>query len=188
MKSVAVYCGSSFGGSELYKEAASQLGTLLASRGVRLIYGGASVGIMGAIADAVLAKGGEAVGILPALLENREISHKSLTELIIVDSMHERKHKMMEQADGFIVLPGGAGTLEEFFEVFTWSQIGLHQKPVAVFNVNQYYDPLVHMLEHMSEQGFMQPKFLEALIVSSSATELFNKMLNFEPPGLKTYN
>jgi len=187
MKSVAVYCGSSFGHSELYKQSAMELGTLLAKQGVKLVYGGASVGIMGTVADAVLEAGGEVTGILPTFLGDREIAHKHLTELIIVEGMHERKKKMMDLADGFIVLPGGAGTLEEFFEVFTWSQIGLHQKPISIYNVNQYYDTLVQMLNHMSSEGLMQKKYLDALIVSSSANELFDRMLTFEAPGLKAY-
>ncbi len=156
MKSVAVYCGSRNGASEIYIEKAKQLGKELAKRGITLIYGGSSTGIMGAVADSVLAAGGKAIGVMPKFLDKREISHKSLSELIIVETMHERKAKMAELADGFITLPGGAGTMEEFFEVFTWGQIGLHHKPVGLLNINHFYDPLVALLDHMNKEKFLQ--------------------------------
>jgi uncharacterized protein (TIGR00730 family) len=143
VKQLAVFCGSSNGASEAYKEGAIQLGKELAKRNITLVYGGASVGIMGAVANTVLNEGGKVIGVIPRLLEEREISHQHLTELHTVDTMHERKSKMAELADGFIALPGGPGTLEEFFEIFTWAQIGLHQKPCGLLNINQYYNPLI---------------------------------------------
>lgn len=187
MKSIAVFCGSSLGASEAYKTGAILLGKELAKRGITLVYGGASVGIMGTVADTVLQAGGKVIGVIPTLLESREISHKSLTELVVVETMHERKSKMMELADGFIALPGGPGTLEEFSEVFTWSQIGLHQKPCGILNTNHYYDLLISFFDHMNEQQFLQEHYRQAILVDSDATGLLDKLLAFTPPGIKTY-
>lgn len=156
MKAIAVYCGSSYGVSPVYRESAINLGKVLAKRDIALIYGGASVGLMGTLADTVLENGGDVIGVIPHLLEQREISHKSLTKLYQVDTMHERKAKMIELADGFIALPGGPGTLEELFEVITWSQIGVHTKPIGILNINGFYDPLATMLDHIVSEGFMQ--------------------------------
>ncbi len=187
MKSVAVYCGSSSGASEAYREGAILLGKELAKQGITLVYGGASVGIMGALADTVLEEGGNVIGVIPTLLEEREISHKKLTELIVVKSMHERKSKMVELADGFIALPGGPGTLEEFFEVFTWSQIGLHQKPCGLLNINGYYDLLLSFFDHMRDQQFLQEQFRKTVLVDHTAAGLLEQYANYSPPALKTY-
>jgi len=157
MKAIAVYCGSGEGASPEYREAAAGLGRELAKRGIALVYGGASVGLMGAVADAVLERGGKAIGVLPRFLRDREIAHGGLTQLILVGTMHERKAKMVELADGFIALPGGPGTLEELFEVFTWGRLELHRKPVGLFNVRGYYDPLLAMFDTMEREGFMKP-------------------------------
>lgn len=138
MKRLAIFCGSSNGASDVYIEGAKKLGKELAKRNITLVYGGASVGVMGAVANAVLEEGGYVIGVMPSFLEKREISHQNLSELIVVDSMHERKAKMADLADGFIALPGGPGTLEEFFEVFTWAQLGLHRKPCGLLNINHY--------------------------------------------------
>lgn len=187
MKRIAVFCGSSYGASEHYKEGAVQLGKALASRGIALVYGGASVGIMGEVANAVLQEKGEVIGVIPRFLEEREISHSNLTELLIVDSMHERKAKMAELADGFITLPGGPGTLEEFFEIFTWAQLGLHQKPIGLFNINHYYDPLLALFDHMTDQQFMQEKYRSMAIVDSNPDKLLEKFFEYEPPAVKTW-
>ncbi|HIW32009.1 MAG TPA: TIGR00730 family Rossman fold protein [Candidatus Paenibacillus intestinavium] len=187
MKTIAVYCGSSMGATDVYREAAIKLGKELVRRKLTLVYGGASVGIMGIIADTVLQEGGKVIGVIPALLEQREISHHGLSELIKVDNMHERKHKMMELADGFIALPGGPGTMEEFFEVFTWSQIGLHQKPCGLLNVNGYYDHLLSFFDHMQQEQFLKPMYNEMNLVANDAAELLNQFSNFIHPGLKTY-
>lgn len=187
MKRLAVYCGSSYGASDKYKEGAIQLGKVLEKRGITLVYGGASVGIMGEIANTVLKEGGEVIGVIPRLLEDREISHRNLTELIIVDSMHERKAKMAELADGFIALPGGPGTLEEFFEVFTWAQLGLHQKPCGLFNINHYYDPLVTLFNHMADQQFLQEKYRSMAVVESDPDRLIEQFYSYEPPTVKTW-
>lgn len=187
MKSIAVYCGSSLGASEIYKEQAILLGKFLARNNITLIYGGASVGIMGTIADAILTNGGSAIGVIPAFLENREIAHKGLTELIRVDNMHERKAKMMALADGFIALPGGPGTLEEFFEVFTWNQIGLLQKPCGILNINGYYNKLIELFDHMVSEKFLQERSRNVFYVDEHYESLLNKMHSYEPPAIKTY-
>ncbi|TQR21741.1 TIGR00730 family Rossman fold protein [Psychrobacillus vulpis] len=187
MKSIAVFCGSSNGASEAYREGAILLGKELARRNITLVYGGASVGIMGIVADTVLQEGGKVIGVIPALLEEREISHKHLTELIVLNSMHERKSKMMELADGFIALPGGPGTLEEFFEVFTWSQIGLHQKPCGILNINHYYDLLIALFDHMQDEQFLQAQYRNTLLVDTDVTGLLEKFLTYTPPVIKTY-
>lgn len=188
MKRLAIFCGSSNGSSKVYKEDAIKLGKELAKREITLVYGGASVGIMGAVADSVLNEGGEVIGVIPKLLEDREISHTNLTELYIVDTMHERKAKMAELADGFIALPGGPGTLEEFFEVFTWAQIGLHQKPCGILNINNYYNPLLDLLDHMVEQEFLQEKYRSLAILDSNPKALIDKLYTYEPPTIKTYD
>jgi len=187
MKSIAVYCGSSLGASEIYKEQAILLGKFLARNNITLIYGGASVGIMGTIADAILAEGGSVIGVIPAFLEKREIAHKDLTELIRVDNMHERKAKMMALADGFIALPGGPGTLEEFFEVFTWNQIGLLQKPCGILNINGYYNKLIELFDHMVVEKFLQERSRNVFYVDEHYESLLNKMNAYAPPAIKTY-
>ncbi|MET4563541.1 uncharacterized protein (TIGR00730 family) [Lysinibacillus parviboronicapiens] len=187
MKSIAVFCGSSIGASEAYREGAILLGKELAKRNITLIYGGASVGVMGTVADTVLREGGKVIGVIPTLLEDREISHKHLTELIVVNSMHERKSKMMELADGFIALPGGPGTLEEFFEVFTWNQIGLIQKPCGILNINHYYDLLIALFDHMQVEQFLQTQYRNALLVDNDVLLLLEKCLAYVPPAIKTY-
>ena len=187
MKSIAVYCGSSLGAREIYKEQAILLGQFLAKNNIRLIYGGASVGIMGTLADVVLAEGGSVIGVIPSFLEKREIAHKNLTELIRVENMHERKAKMMELADGFMALPGGPGTLEEFFEVFTWNQIGLLQKPCGILNINGYYNKLIELFDHMVEEKFLQERARNVFYVDDNYERLLTKMNNYEPPAIKTY-
>jgi uncharacterized protein (TIGR00730 family) len=187
MKRLAVYCGSSFGASEDYKTGAIQLGKEIAKRNITLVYGGSTNGLMGAVADTVLSNGGHVIGVIPRVLKDREISHKGLTELFTVETMHERKAKMAELADGFVVLPGGTGTLEEFFEVFTWGQIGLHKKPCGLLNINQYYDPLISLFDHMIEQKFLQEKFRSMAIIEETPDALIDKFLNYIPPTIKTY-
>lgn len=187
MKSIAVFCGSSNGASQEYTEGTIVLGKELAKRNITLVYGGASVGLMGMLADTVLEAGGKAIGILPAFLQNREIAHTSLSELIIVDSMHERKQRMNDLSDGFIALPGGPGTLEEFFEVFTWSQIGLHNKPCGILNINHYYDSLLTLFDHMHDEAFMQTQHRQKVLTADYAGELLDQFSTYTPPALKTY-
>ncbi|MEY8738443.1 TIGR00730 family Rossman fold protein [Bacillales bacterium AN1005] len=187
MKKLAIFCGSSNGASELYIEDAKKLGKELAKRNITLVYGGASVGIMGAIADSVLNEGGYVIGVMPSFLDNREIAHKNLSELIIVESMHERKAKMVELADGFIALPGGPGTMEEFFEVFTWGQLGLHKKPCGLLNINNYFDLLINFFSQMNKQEFLQEKYLSMLMYDSEPASLIEKFRTYTPPSVKTY-
>ncbi|GIP14990.1 cytokinin riboside 5'-monophosphate phosphoribohydrolase [Paenibacillus montaniterrae] len=187
MKAIAVYCGSSVGASPIYREMAIQLGKELVKRGLTLVYGGAKVGIMGIVADTVLEGGGEVIGVIPSLLEQREISHQGLTKLYKVETMHERKQLMIELADGFIALPGGPGTMEEFFEVFTWSQIGLHQKPCGLLNVNGYYDHLISFFEHMQQEQFLAEKYFKMKLVAAEPAELLDLFDKFVHPGLKEY-
>ncbi|MFJ8263552.1 TIGR00730 family Rossman fold protein [Rummeliibacillus sp. NPDC094406] len=187
MKKLAVFCGSSNGASEVYIEGAKKLGKELAKRNIALVYGGASVGVMGAVANSVLEEGGYVIGVMPSFLEKREISHKNLSELIVVDSMHERKAKMADLADGFIALPGGPGTLEEFFEVFTWAQLGLHRKPCGLLNINHYYDPLITLFNHMADEKFLHEQYRSMALVNEEPKELLDQLSTNEPPSVKTY-
>ncbi|NBJ70328.1 MULTISPECIES: TIGR00730 family Rossman fold protein [Clostridia] len=187
MNKLAVFCGSRPGASPAYVEEATKLGKELAKQNITLVYGGASVGVMGAVADAVLNEGGEVIGVIPEFLKNKEVYHKGLTELIIVDSMHERKMTMANLADGFIALPGGPGTLEEFFEVFTWAQLGLHRKPCGLLNIQHYYDPLLSLFQHMTEQQFMEQKHFDIVLSATEPETLIEKFHVYEPPTIKTF-
>lgn len=188
IKRIAVYCGSAAGASEIYRLEAVKFAQILVEQGITLVYGGASVGIMGTVADTVLREGGKAIGVIPALLEGREIAHKNLTELHRVSTMHERKSKMIELADGFVALPGGFGTLDEFAEVFTWSQIGLHQKPVGLMNINNYYDPLLSLISKMTDEQFMQEKYRHMAVVETDGNALIRRFRDYEAPAVKTYD
>ena len=181
MKSICVFCGSSSGNNSVYREAASQLGEELAKRSITLIYGGAAVGIMGAVADAVLANGGKAIGVIPGFLSKKEIRHSGLTQLITVDSMHQRKQKMAQLAEGFIALPGGFGTLEELCEILTWTQLGLLPHPVALLNNEGYFDHLLHLFDHMVEQGFLKPANRNMLIHHTQIAPLLAAMEAYQP-------
>lgn len=187
MKSIAVFCGSKEGASTLYVEAAKQLGELFAKKNITLIYGGGSVGVMGAIAKAVMEEGGSVIGVIPTFLEEKEKSAQQITELIVVESMHERKAKMSDLADGFIVLPGGPGTMEEFFEIFTWAQLGLHNKPIGILNVNHYYDPLVTLFDHMTKENFMHETFRSMVLVEEDPLPLLEQFEKYDPPEVDRY-
>lgn len=188
IKSVAVYCGSSMGSNEVYKQQAIEFAKEMVKRNITLVYGGASVGIMGTIADTILSLGGKVIGVIPSLLEEREISHKNLTELYKVETMHQRKNKMIELADAFVALPGGYGTLEEYSEVFTWSQIGLHTKPCALFNINNYWQPLIDMTNKMADEGFLHEKYRHMAIVETTPTAILDKFETYIAPPVKTYD
>ena len=153
MKSLAIFCASSRGNSEVYYESAKNVGAFLAKKKIRVVFGGSKLGLMGAVADGALENGGEVMGVLPNFMRKKEIEHSHLTELILVESMHERKLKMHELSDGVIALPGGFGTFEELFEMLTWAQLGLHTKPIGILNVQGYYDKLLEMFDHMTEAG-----------------------------------
>ena len=182
MKRITVFCGSSFGTEEVYKSQATLLGQTLAKQHIELVYGGANVGLMGAVADGVLNEGGKVIGVLPHFLKSKEIAHEQLTELILVESMHERKTKMNELSDGVIALPGGFGTLEEFFEMLTWAQLGLHKKPIALLNTDGFYDALIALIETMVEKGFLKEVNQQMLLVSDNIDDLLDKMKNYTAP------
>ncbi len=180
MKRVTVFCGSSFGTDEIYKEKAYLLGQYLAKKNIEVVYGGASVGLMGAIADGALSVGGKVLGVVPEFIKEKGIVHKNLTKLYITKTMHERKIKMNELSDGVIALPGGYGTLEEFFEMLTWAQLGLHKKPIAILNVNGFYNPLKTFIKTMVDKGFLKKANKEMLLISENINELLNKMENYK--------
>ena len=182
LKKICVYCGSSSGKSPAYAEAATQLGRAMQQRGIGLVYGGAAVGIMGAVADAVLEAGGEAIGVIPKSLAIKEVAHHQLTELHVVGSMHERKAMMAELSDGFIALPGGWGTLEELFEMLTWAQLGFHKKPCGLLNVNGYYDGLIGFLDHAFEQQFVNELYRPMLLTAQQPEELLDQYASYQAP------
>jgi uncharacterized protein (TIGR00730 family) len=181
MQSVCVFCGSASGSDPVYVESANRLGRLLADEGLSLIYGGACVGLMGAVADAALAAGGTAIGVLPDFLRRKELAHPRLTELHVVSSMHERKARMAELSDGFIALPGGMGTLEEFCEIITWAQLGLHEKPCCLLNVQGYYDPLLEFVNRMASEGFLKEQQKGLVLSAATPEEALAAMRAFEP-------
>lgn len=182
MKRITVFCGSSFGSEEIYKKQATLLGQTLAKQNIELVYGGANVGLMGAVADGVLNEGGKAIGVLPDFLRSKEIAHLGLTELILVESMHERKTKMNDLCDGVIALPGGFGTLEELFEMLTWGQLGLHKKPIAILNINGFYDSLIELTKVMVEKGLLKEVNQKMLLVSDNIEDLLEQMKNYVAP------
>lgn len=187
MKRVCVYCGSSPGRNPAYREAARALGQALASRGLGLVYGGASVGVMGAIADAVLEQGCEAIGVIPQSLAVKEVAHPGLTRQYVVKSMHERKALMAELSDGFVALPGGWGTIEEIFEILTWAQLGFHEKPCGLLNVAGYFDGLFFFLEHAIEEQFVKPEYRAVLIMEESADRLLDRFASYQAPTIRKW-
>lgn len=184
MKSITVFCGSSMGTDDHYRIAAKQLGATLADQDIILVYGGAKVGLMGAVADGVLDNGGKAVGVLPHFLGSKEIAHQGLTELIMVESMHERKMKMNELCDGVITMPGGFGTMEELFEMLTWAQLGLHAKPIGLLNIGGYYDALIVLIQTMVDRGFLKGINQDMLLISGDIDELLDKMKCYVAPAV----
>lgn len=185
INSICIYCGSSSGRLEVYASAAVALAEALVSRNIRLVYGGASIGIMGKVADQVLKLGGEVVGVIPKALSHKEIAHQHLTELHITESMHERKMRMAELSDGFIALPGGIGTLEELFEIWTWAQLGFHQKPCGLLNVAGYYDSLIQFLDHVLAEQFVKQDTHDLLMVESNPDALLDRYINYQPPAVQ---
>ncbi len=177
MKRIAVFCGSKVGNHLLYQQAAKDLAREMVANDIGLVFGGGKVGLMGIIADEMMALQGEAIGVIPEKLMSLEVGHKGLSKLIVVNDMHERKAKMNELSDGFICLAGGIGTLEEIFEVFTWAHIGYHQKPMAVINTNQFYNPLNSMLTHLVSEGFLEREFKEKLLIEESPQKVIDNFL-----------
>jgi uncharacterized protein (TIGR00730 family) len=182
LKSICVFCGSNFGSRPEYGAAAESLGKLLVQHGISLVYGGGKVGLMGKIADAVLKAGGQVTGIIPQALVLKEIAHEGLTELRVVDSMHERKALMADLADGFITMPGGFGTLDEFCEILTWAQLGIHHKPCGVLNVNGYFDHFLKLLDHAVSELFLRPPHRAIVISDSDPETLLGRMMEYEAP------
>lgn len=185
-QNICVYCGSSGRVSDLYKQAAIRMGEILGQSGRTLVYGGGAVGLMGLIAGATLQQGGKVIGIIPAHIEKREIGHPNLTELHIVDSMHERKQMMVDRSDAFVILPGGLGTMDEFFEIMTWRQLGLHDKPIVVANIGEYWTPLLHLIDIMVKEGFVRAGDRDILQVVSSVEGVLGALgaergENFDP-------
>jgi len=182
MKNIAVYCGSSSGNKEIYIKEAAALGKFLTLRGIDLIYGGGKVGLMGVLADSVMEAGGRITGIIPGFLRTKEVAHEELSELIVVENMHERKALIHEKSDGFIALPGGYGTLEELFEMLTWGQLGLHPKPVGLLNIAGFFDHILASLDHMVQEGFVHEINRKMVLCDHNPENLLDKMLAYQAP------
>ena len=182
MKSFVVFCGSNEGYDETYRELAYELGRVLAEKNIRVVFGGGKVGLMGAIADGVLQHGGQIIGVIPKFLKTKEVAHDGLTELIVVDNMHDRKVRMHELSDAVITLPGGWGTMDEMFEMLTWGQLGLHQKPVTLLNVNGYYDGLKVLVNNMVQEGFLNECTKEILMSGDTIEEVLQLIDEYVPP------
>jgi len=179
LRAVCVYCGSNFNGDPELRKAITQLADTLVREKITLVYGGGSVGVMGVLANDILEAGGLVTGVIPQFLMDKEVGHKGVTEMIITENMHQRKQKMADLSDGFVILPGGFGTLEEFFEVLTWLQLGLHNKPIGVLNVDGFYDPLFAQMEMMVKSRFLKPANRDLVFNETDAEILINKMDNF---------
>jgi uncharacterized protein (TIGR00730 family) len=184
MKRVCVYCGSSTGNQAAYREAAVGMGSILAARGIGLVYGGGNVGLMGVIADAVLAGGGNVIGVIPRSLADREIAHTGVTDLRVVDSMHTRKAMMADLSDAFIAMPGGVGTLEEFFEAVTWTQLGVHRKPCGLLNAGGFYNALAAFIDQAVTDGFIKPIHRAAIVVDDNPERLLNTLATIDLPDV----
>lgn len=182
---VAVFCGSSAGNKKEYEQTTKELGKFFALNNIEVVYGGGRVGLMGILADSVLENGGKVFGVIPKELEEKELAHRDVTELRIVKDMHERKATMAELSDAFVALPGGAGTLEEIFEVWTWAQLGFHDKPCAFYNVNGFYDKLLHMLQGIADEGFLKQEYIDMIIDTDDKIELFSSIKGYTPPKKK---
>ena len=187
INSLCVYCGSSLGRNPEYTQAAKNLADTLVAHNISLVYGGAGIGIMGVVADQVLAKGGKVIGVIPKALAQKEVMHQQLTELHITQSMHERKTLMAELADGFIALPGGIGTLEELFEIWTWAQLGFHSKPCGLLNIAGYYQHLIAFLAHVQSEAFVKPQHHDLLMVESDPKTLITRFLDYQPQSISRY-
>ncbi len=187
MNRICVFCGSKTGSNPVFLETAKQLGRVLAERGLDLVYGGASIGLMGAVADSVMGGGGRVVGVIPEAMATKEVAHDGLTEMHVVSSMHERKSVMARLADGFVALPGGFGSFEELLEMITWAQLGIHRKPVGILNVSGYYDPLIQLFERAIEEGFIKPRNRQLVVVEQEPDELLQTLLAHKLPEVKRW-
>ncbi len=187
MRSITVFCGSNSGYREEYADAAKRLGAILVRENIGLVYGGGKVGLMGIIADEVMQLGGRVTGIIPESLEKKEVGHRAVTELLVVGSMHERKALMAERADGFIAMPGGIGTFEEFFEILTWAQLGFHRKPCAILNISGYYDGLLALCDQAVTEGFLRREHRQLIIEDPDPEQLLKKMQAYSPSSLEKW-
>ena len=185
INTICIYCGSSSGRHEKYDSAANALAEALVSRNIKLVYGGTDIGLMGVVANQVLNLGGEVIGVIPKALALKEVAHKHLTQLHITESMHERKMMMAELSDGFIALPGGIGTLEELFEIWTWAQLGFHNKPCGLLNINGYYDSLIGFLDHVLAEQFVKKEHHAMLLVETNPNTLLDRYSNYQPPAIR---
>ncbi len=185
LNSIGIFCGSSAGINPVYLQAAKDSGVFLAKNNVKIVYGGGKVGLMGAIADAAIRNDGQVIGVMPQSLVDKEIAHTGLTKLYVVKDMHERKNRMATLSDAFLTLPGGAGTLEEIFEQWTWAQLGLHQKPCAFLNVNDYFSPLLAMIRRMTDEGFLKAEYRDMLIVEHNPDVILERFKNYQAPKHK---
>jgi uncharacterized protein (TIGR00730 family) len=182
MQRVCVFCGSQMGSKPLYAEAARQFGAALVRRGLGLVFGAGHIGLMGVVADAVRAAGGETIGVIPRMMVERELAHNGLTRLEVVETMHQRKALMADLSDAFVALPGGYGTCDELFEIVTWAQLRLHVKPVGLLNVAGFFDPLLLWADHMLAEGFLKPKHRDLLLTATEAEELLDRLASYRPP------
>jgi uncharacterized protein (TIGR00730 family) len=180
MKSICVFCGSRLGTKNIYREVASAVGKLIAQQQLRLVYGGGNIGLMGVVADAVLANGGEVIGVIPSHLQEKEVGHSGLTELHIVNTMHERKALMANLTDAFIALPGGFGTFEEFCEILTWAQLDLHHKPCGLLNIANFYDPLLSLFDRAVEEGFLRPEYRSMVLTATDPMDLLMQLRSYK--------
>lgn len=185
MKSIAVYCGASLGANPRYAEAARELAQALVDHNIALVYGGGKVGLMGVIADEVLRLGGEATGVIPRALLEREVGHAGLTRMFVVKDMHERKAMMSDLSEGFIAMPGGMGTLEELFEMVTWSQLGIHAKPIGLYNVDAFWDGLMQFVRHQQQEGFVRPQHADLMMVERDADALIRRLREAAVPAVE---
>ncbi|WP_031547227.1 TIGR00730 family Rossman fold protein [Salinicoccus luteus] len=187
INNITIFCGAHTGGDPVYEERAYALGQLLAEKGIGIIFGGGAVGLMGAVADGALSKGGTVTGVIPQFLVDREMAHPKVQHMEVVESMHERKARMETLGDAIITLPGGAGTMEEFFEMFTWGQIGLQKKPIGLLDVNNFFDALTHLFEKLIEEGFLDEKYMGQLFIGDDANEILKSFETYEPIEIRTY-
>ena len=187
LNTICVFCGSNFGVKPSYRSAAADLGELLAAKGLTLVYGGGCVGLMGTLADAALGASGQVIGVIPGALVAKEVSHYGLSKLHIVDSMHERKALMASLSDAFIALPGGCGTADELFEILTWAQLGIHQKPVGLLNVDGFFDPLLEWLDHAAREGFVHPEHRRLLLDDANPNQLLARLSAYHAPAVEKW-
>ena len=187
MRNVAVFCGASMGNNQAYYDHAYTLGRILASHGMPVIFGGGKVGLMGALAEGALHHDGRVIGVIPDFLMTKEVAHEEVSQMIVVENMHQRKMRMHELSDAIIAMPGGWGTMEELFEMMTWAQLGLHQKPIGLLNVNGFFDPFMALMNNMVTEGFLKPGLMNMILISNNVEDLIQQMQNYVPVPVTKY-